>query len=183
VHPSVVHLVDSHEILSPRLAILRFRPLHQKTITIINCYSPASAADDSELDAFYEDLEEVVHKEKSFYKFVVGDFNAKCQKKGSIGSGDLEQDSGMRWQPSCWALIHPRLFHGNSIFMKKEHQRWTWESPDGTTHEEIDHILINRRWCLLDVSVVPSFSSGSDHRLLRAKVCPAESWKKGLPPC
>ncbi|KAK6763024.1 hypothetical protein RB195_023648 [Necator americanus] len=31
VHPSVVHLVDSHEILSPRLAILRLRPLRQKT--------------------------------------------------------------------------------------------------------------------------------------------------------
>ncbi|KAK6765140.1 hypothetical protein RB195_025181 [Necator americanus] len=30
VHPSVVHLVDSHEILSPRLAILRLRPLRQK---------------------------------------------------------------------------------------------------------------------------------------------------------
>ncbi|VDM82026.1 unnamed protein product [Strongylus vulgaris] len=44
-----------------------------------------------------------------------------------------------------------------------------WESPNGTTHAEIDHILNNRRWCLLDVSVVPSFSSGSDHRLVRAK--------------
>ncbi|KAK6764720.1 hypothetical protein RB195_024884 [Necator americanus] len=46
VHPSVVHLVDSHEILSPRLAILRLRPLRQKSISIINCYSPTSAADD-----------------------------------------------------------------------------------------------------------------------------------------
>ncbi|KAK6749549.1 hypothetical protein RB195_001891 [Necator americanus] len=26
VHPSVVHLIDSHEFLSPRLAILRLRP-------------------------------------------------------------------------------------------------------------------------------------------------------------
>ncbi|KAK6741383.1 hypothetical protein RB195_009312 [Necator americanus] len=67
VHPSVVHLVDSHEVLSPRLAILRLRPLRQKSISIINCYSPTSAADDSELDAFYEELEEVVHNEKSFY--------------------------------------------------------------------------------------------------------------------
>ncbi|KAK6748893.1 hypothetical protein RB195_001486 [Necator americanus] len=57
VHPSVVHLVDSHEILSPRLAILRLRPLRQKPISIINCYSLTSAADDSELDAFYEELE------------------------------------------------------------------------------------------------------------------------------
>ncbi|KAK6733437.1 hypothetical protein RB195_017276 [Necator americanus] len=45
VHPSVVHLVDSHEILSPRLAILCLRPLRQKSISIINCYSPTSAAE------------------------------------------------------------------------------------------------------------------------------------------
>ncbi|VDM67863.1 unnamed protein product [Strongylus vulgaris] len=32
VHPSIIHLVDSHEILSPRLAILRLRPLHQKAL-------------------------------------------------------------------------------------------------------------------------------------------------------
>ncbi|KAK6741002.1 hypothetical protein RB195_009073 [Necator americanus] len=43
VHPTVVHLVDSHEILSPRLAILRLRPLRQKSISIINYCSPTSA--------------------------------------------------------------------------------------------------------------------------------------------
>ncbi|KHJ99180.1 hypothetical protein OESDEN_00842 [Oesophagostomum dentatum] len=53
--------------------------------------------------------------------------------------------------------------------MKNEHRRWTWESPNGTTHAEIDHILTNRRWCLLGVSVVPSFCRGSDHRLFQAK--------------
>ncbi|KAK6764450.1 hypothetical protein RB195_024681 [Necator americanus] len=37
VHPSVIHLVDSHEIFSPRLTILRLRPLRQKSINIINC--------------------------------------------------------------------------------------------------------------------------------------------------
>ncbi|KAK6755767.1 hypothetical protein RB195_014263 [Necator americanus] len=99
VHPSVVHLVDSHEILSPRLAILRLRPLRQKSISIINCYSPTSAADDSELDAFYEELEEVVRNEKSFYKFVVGDFNAKLGKAteekyriGRFGLGDRNEN-------------------------------------------------------------------------------------------
>ncbi|VDM76289.1 unnamed protein product [Strongylus vulgaris] len=54
----------------PRLAILRLRPLHQKAITIINCYSLTSAADDSKLDAFYEDLEEVIRKENSIYNCV-----------------------------------------------------------------------------------------------------------------
>ncbi|VDM67100.1 unnamed protein product [Strongylus vulgaris] len=38
--------------------------LHQKTTTITNCYFPTSAADGLELDAFHEDLEEVIRKEK-----------------------------------------------------------------------------------------------------------------------
>ncbi|KAK6728975.1 hypothetical protein RB195_006185 [Necator americanus] len=183
VHPSVVHLVDSHEILSPRLAILRLRPLRQKSISIINCYSPTSAADDSELDAFYEELEEVVHNEKSFYKFVVGDFNAKLGKAteeeyriGRFGLGD-RNENGNRL---AGLLSAARLFHGNSLFMKKDHRRWTWESPNGATPAEIDHILTNRRWCLLDVSVVPSFCSGSDHRLLRAKIRLSHTMEKNI---
>ncbi|KAK6743170.1 hypothetical protein RB195_010438 [Necator americanus] len=50
VHTCVVHFVDSHEILSRCLATPRFRPLRQKPIGIINCYSPTSAAEKSELD-------------------------------------------------------------------------------------------------------------------------------------
>ncbi|KAK6749844.1 hypothetical protein RB195_002073 [Necator americanus] len=126
VHPSVVHLVDSQEILSPRLAILRLRPLRQKSISIINCYSPTSAADESELDAFYEELEEVVHNEKSFYKFVVGDFNAKLGKAteeeyriGTFGLGDRNENSNRL----AGLLSAARLFHGNSLFMKKDHRR------------------------------------------------------------
>ncbi|KAK6744625.1 hypothetical protein RB195_011384 [Necator americanus] len=148
VHPSVVHLVDSHEILSPCLASLRLRPLRQKSISIINCYSPKSAADESELDAFYEELEEVARNEKCFYKFVVGDFNAKLGKAteeeyriGRFGLLD-RNENGNRL---AGLLSAARLFHGNSLFMKKDHRRWTWESPNGATRAEIDHILTNRR--------------------------------------
>ena len=76
VHPSIVHLVDSHEVLSPRLAILRLRPPRQKTISIVNCYSPTSVADELEIDAFYEEMEEVILNLKSLCNFVVEDFNA-----------------------------------------------------------------------------------------------------------
>ncbi|KAK6760044.1 hypothetical protein RB195_021531 [Necator americanus] len=183
VHPSVVHLVDPHEILSPRLAILRLRPLRQKSISIINCYSPTSAADDSELDAFYEELEEVVRNEKSFYKFVAGDFNAKLGKAteeeyriGRFGLGD-RNENGNRL---AGLLSAARLLHGNSLFMKKDHRRWTWDSPNGGTRAEIGNILTNRKWCLLDVSVVPSFCSGSDHRLLRAKIRLSHTMEKNI---
>ncbi|KAK6732480.1 hypothetical protein RB195_016703 [Necator americanus] len=183
VHPSVVHLVDSHEILSPRLTILRLRPLRQKSISIINCYSPTSAADESELDAFYEELEEVVSNEESFYKFVVGDFNAKLGKTteeeyriGRFGPGDWNENGNRL----AGLLSAARLFHGNSLFMKKDHRWWTWESPNGATRAEIDHILTYRRWCLLDVSVVPSLCGVSDHRLLRAKIRLSHTMEKNI---
>ncbi|KAK6765079.1 hypothetical protein RB195_025131 [Necator americanus] len=120
VHPSVVHLVDSHEILSPRLAILRLRPLRQKSISIINCYSPTSAADESVLDAFYEELEEAIRNEKSFYKIVVGDFNAKLGKEYRIegfGQGDRNENG------NCLSglLSAARLFHGNSLSQIDSH--------------------------------------------------------------
>ncbi|XGW28257.1 hypothetical protein V3C99_008225 [Haemonchus contortus] len=49
--------------------------------------------------------------------------------------------------------------------------RWTQQSPGGQFHDEIDHIIFNRRFCLTDVAVVPKFYTGSDRRLLRASFC------------
>ncbi|EYC02503.1 hypothetical protein Y032_0099g3152 [Ancylostoma ceylanicum] len=62
------------------LAILRLHLPRRKSISIINCCSPTVTADESELDTSYERLEDVIHNEKSFYKFVVGDFNAQLAK-------------------------------------------------------------------------------------------------------
>ncbi|KAK6737190.1 hypothetical protein RB195_019716 [Necator americanus] len=123
VHPSVVHLVDSHETLSPRLAILRLRPLRQKSISIINCYSPTSAADDSELDAFYEELEKVIRNEKSFYKFVIRDFNGKPGK--ATEEGYRIRDTDEIGSSLAGLLSAARLFQRNSLFMRKNHPRWT----------------------------------------------------------
>ncbi|XGW08333.1 hypothetical protein V3C99_011003 [Haemonchus contortus] len=65
---------------------------------------------------------------------------------------------------------------------------WTWESPGGQFHNEIDHIIFNRRFCLTDVAVIPKFYMGSDHRLLRARFCfsvrgeTAMNFRKRRPP-
>ncbi|KAK6763330.1 hypothetical protein RB195_023871 [Necator americanus] len=102
------------------------------SFTIINYYSPTLAADDPELGAFYKDLEEVIRNEKSFYKFVVGDFNAKIGKAteeeyriGKLGLGD-QNENGNRL--AC-LLSAARLFHGNSLFMKNDHCRENTTKP------------------------------------------------------
>ncbi|VDO95533.1 unnamed protein product [Heligmosomoides polygyrus] len=62
-----------------------------------------------------------------------------------------------------------KTIHGNSQFQKPPSLRWTWESPGGQFHNEIDHIIFNRKYCLTDFSIVAKLYTGSDHRLLRAR--------------
>ncbi|KHJ89847.1 hypothetical protein OESDEN_10317 [Oesophagostomum dentatum] len=63
-----------------------------------------------------------------FYTFVAGDFNARIgtaaeaeNRIGRFGLG-LRNESGNRL---VGLLSAARLFHGNSIFMEREHRRWT----------------------------------------------------------
>ncbi|EYC17374.1 hypothetical protein Y032_0031g2434 [Ancylostoma ceylanicum] len=71
--------------------------------------------------------------------------------------------------PTAYSGATTKTIYGNSQFQKPTSLRWTWESPGGEYHNEIDHIIVNRRFCLTDVGVVPKFYTGSDHRLLRAR--------------
>ncbi|EYC30867.1 hypothetical protein Y032_0004g1819 [Ancylostoma ceylanicum] len=146
VHPKIQSSIHSHEVLSPRIAVLRLRTVKKATITIVNCYGPNSVASKEDKDNFYAELEAVVKKEKSYYKYICGDFNAL------VGNGS----------DGNWRLGR----HGNAT----RNDNGFRESPNGSTHSELDHILTNRRWSLMDTTVLPSFDSGSDHRLLRAKV-------------
>ncbi|KAK6031777.1 hypothetical protein OSTOST_02058, partial [Ostertagia ostertagi] len=55
------------------------------------------------------------------------------------------------------------LFRG-SFFMKNVSRMWTCESLNAAAHSKIDNMLTNRKWSLLDVSVVDAFRTGSRHR-------------------
>ncbi|KAK6017958.1 hypothetical protein OSTOST_02967, partial [Ostertagia ostertagi] len=142
-------------------------------ISIVNCYAPTNSADEEEKDAFYHELEEVVKREKSYYKYLCGDFNAALGngndgnwRLGKHGEGN-RNDNGTRVLDLVYSC---NLYHGNSLFDKPQNRRWTWESPNGELHLELDHVFTNRRWSLMDVTVLPSFDCGSDHRLVRMNV-------------
>ncbi|KAE9414302.1 hypothetical protein Angca_008528, partial [Angiostrongylus cantonensis] len=108
----------------------------------------------------------------TFFKAIIGDFNAKIGPRGSsegrhIGTHGLQRNEQGEWLSEFIMAI--KTIHGNSQFQKPHSQRWTWESPNGEYHNEIDHIIVNRKFCLIDVAVVLKLHTGLDHRLLRAR--------------
>ncbi|VDO83021.1 unnamed protein product [Heligmosomoides polygyrus] len=90
--------------------------------------------DDEEIEAFYVELEKFYKEDHTFYKVIVGDSNAKI---------------GPRRSPE---ELHIGIHEASSL-------RWAWESSGGQFHNEIDHIIFNRKYCLTDDSVVPKFTA------------------------
>ncbi|EYB95699.1 hypothetical protein Y032_0156g3096 [Ancylostoma ceylanicum] len=97
------------------------------------------------------DLEKFYREDHTFYKVIVGDFNAK------IGPRKTPEELHIGTHGLQWNEQGERL--SEFIMMAKTIHEY---------HNEIDHIIVNRRFCLTDVGVVPKFYTGSDHRLLRA---------------
>ncbi|ETN74561.1 hypothetical protein NECAME_12904 [Necator americanus] len=62
-----------------------------------------------------------------------------------------------------------KVIIGDFNAKKPSSLRWTWESSGGEYSNEINHIIVNKWFCLTDVAGVPKFYTGSDHRLLRGR--------------
>uniref|UniRef100_A0A0K0D7L9 Endo/exonuclease/phosphatase domain-containing protein n=1 Tax=Angiostrongylus cantonensis TaxID=6313 RepID=A0A0K0D7L9_ANGCA len=160
--------IDSFEQLTTRIGSLRLKRCGSTpALTIFVVYAPTSNYDEEEVEAFYLDLEKFYREDHIFFKVFIGDFNAKIGPRRSseerhIGTHGLEwNEQGERLSEFIMAAM---TIHGNSQFQKPHPQRWTWECPNGEYHNEIDHIIVNRKFCLTDVVIVPKFYTGSDHR-------------------
>jgi hypothetical protein len=112
---------------------------------------------------------------KYHMKMLFGDFNAKVGRedifKLAVGNESLHEinnDNGVR-------LVHfaisKNLIVKSTMFPHHNIHKYTWASPDGNTHNQIDHILIDRRRhsSVPDVRSFRAADCDMDHYLVVAK--------------
>lgn len=159
-----------------RLMYARFDSKHIK-LSIIQCYSPTNEVSDEEKDTFYNNLQGIIHRTpKHDMIIVMGDMNAKVgnnntDRETSIGKHGLGEmnENGERMMDFCEMN---GLIACNTLFPHKDIHKYTWISPDKRTKNQIDYIMINRRWrrSVIDARTYRGADVNSDHVLLRAKI-------------
>jgi len=119
---------------------------------------------------FYEELDQVFdHFPKYHMKILLGDFNAKVGRenifKPTIGQKSLHQNSNDNGVRLVKFATSKNLVVKSTMFPHRNIHKYTWTSPDGKTHNQIDHILIDWRWqsCVLDVRNFRGAECDTDH--------------------
>ena len=129
--------------------------------------------DDSEVDHFYQQVQETIDKTpKKDILVVQRDWNAKVGK-------DAQADWGEVCGPYCNIETNERglrllefatfnnLVLTNTLGPHKPYRRWTWHSPDGKHHNQIDYILVKKRFRsgvnIHRTRSFPGADIGSDH--------------------
>uniref|UniRef100_A0A0K0CY51 Craniofacial development protein 2-like n=1 Tax=Angiostrongylus cantonensis TaxID=6313 RepID=A0A0K0CY51_ANGCA len=106
VNTSLSMNIDSFEQLTTRIGRLRLKRCGSTpALTIFVVYAPTSNYDEEEVEAFYVDSVRFYRADHTFFKVIIGDFNAKIGPRRSsedrhIGTHGLErneQGESIRW--------------------------------------------------------------------------------------
>ena len=105
-----------------------------KCITVIQVYAPTSNAEETEVEQFYDHLQD--HLELTAQKdvlFIIGDWNAKVGSQGTPGlTGKfglgIRNEAGQRLIEFCQ---ENELVIANTFFQQHKRRLYTWTSPDG----------------------------------------------------
>lgn len=144
---------------SDRIGFVKLEIGSKVNLLIVQVYAPTMQAEEEEVEEFYEQLFELVDKEKEYYTVVMGDFNAKIGKEevkikrdcmGIFCSGDYTNSNG-EFLIEFAERVNLKIM--NTFYQKRKNEKWTWLSPDSRTKNEIDFCLCNDSKIVKDVCV------------------------------
>ena len=110
-------------------------------ITVIQVYALTSNAEESEVEWFYDDLQDLIELiPPKNVLFITGDWNAKVGSQeilgvtGKFGLG-VQNEAGQRLTEFCQENT---LVITNTLFQQHKRRLYTWTSPDGQHRNQID---------------------------------------------
>jgi len=162
--------------ISERIIQARFYSNYIK-LTLVHVYAPTEDAEEQVKDEFYTRLQDVLSSCRTHDMLIVtGDMNAKVGNNNTsfervMGKHGLGQRNN-NGERLCEICDMNELMITGTLFPHKTIHKATWTSPDGVTKNQIDHILINRKFrnSVEDTRVFRSADIGSDHFLMCMKV-------------
>ncbi|XP_012941069.1 craniofacial development protein 2-like [Aplysia californica] len=131
--------------ISSRLITIRLRAV-PFNITIIQAYAPTSDYDEQAVGGFYDQIQEVIDQTpKKDIIVVQGDWNSKVGNdayknwKGTCGQycNSESNEKGLRLLEFA---SYNNLVLTDTFGQYKASRRWTWHSPSGEHHDQIDYI-------------------------------------------
>ena len=143
-------------------------------ITVIQGYAPTSNTEETKVERFYEDLQDLLElTPKKDVLFIIGDWNAKVGSQetpgvtGKFGLG-MRNEAGQRLIEFCQENA---LVIANTLFQQHKRRLYPWTSPDGQHQNQIDYILCSQRWrsSIQSTKTRPGADCGSHHELLITK--------------
>ena len=103
-------------------------------IMVIQVYAPTSNAEETEVERFYEDLQDLLEvTPKKDVLFIIGDWNAKVGSQeipgltAKLGLG-VQNEGGQRLTEFCQENT---LVIANILCQQHKRRLYTWTSPDG----------------------------------------------------
>ena len=117
-------------------------------ITVIQVYAPTSNSEETEVERFYEDLQDLLElTPKKDVLFIIGDWNAKVGSQetpgltGKFGLG-MRKEARQRLLEFCQENT---LVIASTLFQQHKRRLYTWTSPVGQHRNQIDYILCSQR--------------------------------------
>jgi exonuclease III len=133
-------------------------------------------------DSFYEELERVLDKFPKYHmKILLADFNSKVGRedifKPTIWNESLHETSNDNGVRLVSFATSKNLTVKRTMVSHRNIHKYTWTSPDGKIHNQIDHILIDRRRhsSVFDVRSFSTADCDTDHCPMVGKVSETSS--------
>ena len=143
---------------------------------VIQVYAPCEDEEDDKKDKFYEMLDQVIADNRKGREclIVMGDFNGKVGENreedivGPFGLGS-RNENGQYVVDFC---TRHKLHVTNTWFQQKISAQHTWVSPDGVTKNQIDYVLVDKRFRqgVRNSKSMPGADCGSDHNPVIATI-------------